>query len=211
MPDLASPQAVEQFADLPARHRDPLPSLTPEWLDDARCSTPRTQRRDGPGCAAATGTPGGTSGMASTVGLRYRAPVHTAACSAMSGALDATPPPVEGHPNSKARQPLWVEPPSGPAATARWAFAAFCRVEAKFALGNQLWQQTRAHPDTRLTRRRPTRECVLVGDRPSELHVEVAADRYRLHHDSGGDRPLGPRDPSREPPTERETLGGNHQ
>lgn len=64
--------------------------------------------------------------------------------------------------------------------------SAFFRDEANLPLTEDDWQRSRAYQDAVLTRWWwPTRDFVMVCDRPVELHVETAAGSHRLHNSSG--------------------------
>jgi hypothetical protein len=63
---------------------------------------------------------------------------------------------------------------------------AFFRDEIKLPLADELWERSRAYQDALLTRWWwPTRDFVMVCDRPVELHVEATANSHRLHNDVG--------------------------
>lgn len=68
-----------------------------------------------------------------------------------------------------------------------WArFGAFVRDEVKPPPDDPVWQASRAHQNAHLTRWWwPTRDFVMVCDRPDELHTEPVADRYQLHNNAG--------------------------
>lgn len=63
---------------------------------------------------------------------------------------------------------------------------AFFRDEVELPLADELWQRSREYQDALLTRWWwPTRDFVMVCDRPVELHVEATADSHRLHNAVG--------------------------
>lgn len=60
---------------------------------------------------------------------------------------------------------------------------AFFRDEVKLPLAEELWQRSRRYQDALLTRWWwPTRDFIMVCDRPAELHLDSGD---RLHNDSG--------------------------
>ncbi|MEO6793835.1 MAG: DUF6745 domain-containing protein [Mycobacterium sp.] len=64
--------------------------------------------------------------------------------------------------------------------------SAFFRDEVGLVLAEEFWQRSRAYQDALSTRYWwPTRDFVMVCDRPVDLHVEGTADSHRLHNAAG--------------------------